>query len=95
MNKLKRLFSPRALATTIGTAMLLHATVTVLAACTEPSAWIWCVDGGNTSCAKYCTPTGEHAPRCSETYWCCGPTDTCGAYDPNCGGLYGCGFCCQ
>jgi len=92
MNKLKRLFSPRALATTIGTAMLLHATVTVLAACTEPSAWTWCDANpcpGGTSCAKYCFDTSHRF------YWCCGPTDTCGAYDPNCGGLYGCGFCCQ
>src|SRR5882724_394979 len=81
MNKLKRLFSPRALATTLAGGMLLHASLTALAdTCQWFSTADWSPSG--IQCTKYCTPTGEHPYswfRGGELYWCCGASDYCGA----------------
>jgi hypothetical protein len=92
MNKLKKLFSPRSLAATVGTAMVLHGTVTALAACvTVSAAPNWCGGPCGQSCTKYCyDSTGTY-------YWCCQQYDTCGAYHQGCNPpmAYGCGDCCQ
>ncbi len=94
MNKLKRLFSPRALATTISTVMLLHSAVTVFADQEFfVSAWCWTTltpdlipcTGGNY-CSNYCTEGGY--------YWCCGAGIGgvyCGYHYPGEG--YGSGSC--
>ncbi len=89
MNKLKKLFSPSSLAATVATGMLVFGTMKALASY-ETSA---CRSGGviypcpPTNCANPChDSTGRY-------WWCCASYESCGSYDPNCGGLYGCGWC--
>jgi hypothetical protein len=88
MNKLKRLFSPRALAATAGSALLLHGAVTALATnCRTVSAGP--VPPG--PCQRTCFDfTGQF-------YWCCTYTETCGPYAQGCNPplAFGCGQCCH
>src|SRR5690242_1113441 len=75
MNKLKKLFSPRALATTLATGMLLHSAVTALADCaySEPAY------RGSGSCGGaypvYCS--GYVSCFDGQGYWCCPSGTTC------------------
>lgn len=75
MNRLKRLFSPRALATTIATGLLFASTTLSLA------GWFTVSTVGNvpsmcqtTYCLAYCEHWEGGGPR----YWCCGnPSASC------------------
>jgi hypothetical protein len=85
MNKtrLKKLFGPRALAATVGTAMLLHAAVAWATNCYSEAVYT------SPQCTIYCSAyvTDANQPGCSVhylnqyVYWCC-PTGTgCGLLD--------------
>lgn len=83
--RLKKLFSPRNLGTTIATGMLLHATFTALAA---NSYYVSAVQNFGQPCqgglGKKCTSPGY--------MWCCQTGDQCfgsAYYDPNLGSYIG------
>src|SRR5258708_24062389 len=97
MNKLKRLFSPRNIATTMATGMLVLGTVNVLAD-HQTSACLW-TNSGCPTCGSdtICGPASFNGGL---YYWCCGSPDVrCGGYTPSgypgCSLAYGCGTCLQ
>ncbi len=78
MNKLKKLFSPRALATTITTGMLLHATVAwAYQHCYSTSAaFVPGCPGGTQQCfyigLYWCCPNGSLCDESNDGYYFCG-----------------------
>src|SRR5947209_4983801 len=102
MNKLKRLFSPRNLATTVASGMLLCGTLKVWAD-HETSV---CTAGVDANCtAGMCTGGAGFCQASvggSTYFWCCvSPDVRCGGYTPyhypgsNCNLTPSCGSCIQ
>jgi hypothetical protein len=97
MKKVKQFFSPRSLAATVATGMLVFGTLNVWA------------DALVSACSRddhTCTPLtacGSGQIVCSQSYggytylWCCGSASGCGTYVPfgtdNCANYWGCGWC--
>jgi hypothetical protein len=71
MNKLKRLFSPRALAATTGTALLLGAAIAYAADQYSMQAYYAPPD---------CSQIGHLCQAPNLIYWCCRGNDTCEGY---------------
>ena len=88
MSTLKRLFSPRALAATAGTALLAHTAIVAWAeGCYSTSAARW---EFGAHCVKYCVyedgivdelEQGQ-TPKGNQLYWCCGLTSSCYSWQP-------------
>jgi hypothetical protein len=78
MNKLKRLFGPRALAATVCTGLLMTSVITYAVETYSMFAYDHPVDCSQigTSCQAYDSRYGLLY------YWCCRPGDTCGPLDP-------------
>jgi hypothetical protein len=71
MKKLRTLFSPRALATTVAAGMLLHTTITVLAAD--------CISVSTSTGTNNCNEPYETFCPAGAFYWCCPyPYSQCG-----------------
>jgi hypothetical protein len=72
MNKLKKLFSPSALAATVATGMLLHATVTLAGS-------VLCLSQSLVyeGIGLYCYPNNTCSSG-GEWFWCCPAGDPCG-----------------
>ena len=91
MNKVKRLFSPHALAATIASGMLLHSALNALADCYQLSAIAQQQNcGTGRACSAYQCGGGG-----SLYYWCCTQSESCWYCVTPIGGPYGTTKCCS